>query len=238
MPFKLCYDSNALAPLTRMIRKTLRAAVTLACTFFRLPGSPADANRQAYCGRMGSHGVCQHMGSHATACGCMRRRRGGELTAHGRRRGAEVQSCTTAARGAHLHERRELVLAISLGTEALDDLGRVESGGAGSGAAWGEPQGPGAGRRWGLGAAAAAVALQWRARARRHLVARAPPPIAPLRSAACRPAQAAAKILLWQFRAASHLQAIVAELLVQLERHRGRAGRCTAYQGDTAAPVD
>jgi hypothetical protein len=35
--------------LTRMMRNTLRAAVTLACTFFRLPGSPADANRQAYC---------------------------------------------------------------------------------------------------------------------------------------------------------------------------------------------
>lgn len=42
------------APLTRMMRNTLRAAVTLACTFFSLPGSPADASRHAYCRGDGS----------------------------------------------------------------------------------------------------------------------------------------------------------------------------------------
>jgi hypothetical protein len=36
-----------------MMRNTLRAAVTEACTFFSCPGSPADKNMHRYCSRKG-----------------------------------------------------------------------------------------------------------------------------------------------------------------------------------------
>jgi len=36
---------------TPKMRKTLRAAATDTCTFFALPGSPADTNMAAYCAR-------------------------------------------------------------------------------------------------------------------------------------------------------------------------------------------
>ena len=37
--------------LTRMMRNTLRAVATEACTFFTSPGWPAATNMAAYCGR-------------------------------------------------------------------------------------------------------------------------------------------------------------------------------------------
>jgi hypothetical protein len=94
-----------------MIRNTLRAAVTLACTFLRLPGSPADANRQAYCGREGQARAarCVEVGARARGCS------GVNVAADG---------CARAAGSVdpHLHERCELVLAVRLGAEALHHL--------------------------------------------------------------------------------------------------------------------
>lgn len=48
--------------LTLMMRNTLRAAVTDACTFFSWPGCPADRNRHRYCGRQQETGSRKQAG--------------------------------------------------------------------------------------------------------------------------------------------------------------------------------
>lgn len=114
-----------------MMRKTLRAAATDACTFFTSPGCPAHTNMAAYCGSRKRRHKGRGRGGLAEAgvCGALLRKARGMA---GRRLGGKrlLVAATGVQQHAHLHSRQQLVAAIRLVQELSQQLQR---GGAGTG---------------------------------------------------------------------------------------------------------